>query len=352
MEIKSLKIGNLSAFPPVIQGGMGVGVSLSSLAGAVAKAGGIGILSTAQIGYQEPEFSTRPIETNLKAIGEQIKKARQIAPKGIIGVNIMVATQRYPEYVKASVDAGVDVIISGAGLPMELPELVKGSTTKIAPIVSGVKAAKLICKYWKKKYDRLPDFIVIEGPMAGGHLGFHMEELVQYQKDPKAYHSEISSVIDFIRELELIENVKIPVVVAGGIFTREDMLNMLALGADGVQIATRFVTTYECDAPQSFKDAYLNATKDSITITKSPVGMPGRVIQNEFIERVKKERIPIEHCRCCVSTCKKTETPYCITDALIRAVTDQTDEAVVFCGANAWKCSKMEHVADIMQEFK
>ena len=352
MKIEALKIGNLSAYPPIIQGGMGVGVSLSSLAGAVAKAGGIGILSTAQIGYLEPEFSKKPIETNLLAIGKEVNKAREIAPDGIIGVNIMVATQRYAEYVRAAVEAKVDVIISGAGLPMELPQLVEGSDTKIAPIVSSVKAAQLICKYWKKKYAKVPDFIVIEGPMAGGHLGFHMEELESYIEKPEDYVSEIKKIIEFVRDLELKEEMNIPVVVAGGIFTREDMLSMLELGANGVQMATRFVTTYECDAPQSFKDEYLKADKSSIAITKSPVGMPGRVIKNDFIEHVKKERVPIEKCRCCVSTCKKTETPYCITDALIRAVTDQTQQAVIFCGANAWKCDKMEHVADIMEEFK
>lgn len=349
MEIKPLKIGDLIARIPVIQGGMGVGVSLSGLAGAVALEGGVGVISTAQIGYRYEGFDENPIETNLRAIKEEIKKARNIAKGGIIGVNIMVATRRYEEYVKAAVAAGVDLIISGAGLPMTLPALVKGSRTKLAPIVSSVKSADVICKYWLKKFDRLPDAVVIEGPKAGGHLGFTREQLENEKSFD--FEEEIKKIIARVKEFAAGKKMNIPVVVAGGIYDRKDMEHALELGADGVQVATRFVTTYECDASDAYKQTYIDAKKEDIVIVKSPVGMPGRAISNAFIKQAEKGPIPHGKCRLCVSTCKPAETPYCITEALINAVEGNVEKGLLFCGENAWKASKMEHVADIMQEF-
>ena len=239
MKIEPLKIGDLIAKIPVIQGGMGVGVSLSSLAGAVALEGGIGIISTAQIGYRDPEFDNNPIETNLRVLKEQIIKAKDIAKGGIIGVNIMVATRRYDEYVKAAVNAGADLIICGAGLPMKLPELVGKAKTKIAPIVSSLKSANVICKYWNKKYNRLPDMVVIEGPKAGGHLGFSKEEIEAYIENDN-YDVEIASIIECINKYGDDGGVKIPIVVAGGVYTRADLEHYLSMGASGVQMATRF----------------------------------------------------------------------------------------------------------------
>ncbi len=349
MEIKPLKIGDLIAKIPVIQGGMGVGVSLSGLAGAVALEGGVGIISTAQIGYRYEGFDENPIETNLRAIKEEIKKAKNIAKGGIIGVNIMVATRRYEEYVKAAVAAGVDLIISGAGLPMTLPALVKGSRTKLAPIVSSVKSADVICKYWLKKFDRLPDAVVIEGPKAGGHLGFTREQLENEKSFD--YEEEIKKIIARVKEFAVGKKMNIPVVVAGGIYDRKDMEHALELGADGVQVATRFVTTYECDASDAYKQTYIDAKKEDIVIVKSPVGMPGRAISNAFIKQAEKGPIPHGKCRLCVSTCKPAETPYCITEALINAVEGNVEKGLLFCGENAYKASKMEHVADIMREF-
>ncbi len=349
MDLKPLKIGDLVAKIPVIQGGMGVGISLSGLAGAVALEGGVGVISTAQIGFRYPTFDLDPIGTNLRAISDEIKKAREIAAGGIIGVNIMVATQKYEEYVKAAVAAGVDLIISGAGLPMNLPELVKNSKTKIAPIVSSVKSAQLIIRYWLKKYDRLPDLVVIEGPEAGGHLGFSYEQLA----DLKAldYDKEIHAIVEHVKQCAGERQTEIPVVAAGGIYTREDAERMAALGADGVQMATRFVTTYECDAPMSYKQAYIDARKEDITLVKSPVGMPGRAIRNAFLEKAEKEPVPHGKCHLCVSTCKPNETPYCITDALVNAAKGDIDNALLFCGTNACRAEKLEHVHDIMQEF-
>lgn len=351
MNLKPLKIGELTAKIPVIQGGMGVGVSLSKLAGAVAAQGGVGVISTAQIGFRYPTFDTDPIGTNLKAIADEIKKARDIACGGIIGVNIMVATREYEKYVRAAVEAGVDVIISGAGLPMNLPELVKGAKTKIAPIVSSVKAVQLIMKYWLKKYDRLPDMVVIEGPKAGGHLGFSHEQLADYATGKADFDGEIKAIISHVRACADEKKTKIPVVAAGGIYTREDAEKMVSLGADGVQMATRFVTTYECDAPLSYKQAYINAKKEDITLVKSPVGMPGRAICNDFLQKTKEGPVPHGRCHLCVSTCKPGETPYCITDALVNAVSDDVDNALLFCGTNAYRADKLEYVKDIMQEF-
>lgn len=347
---KPLVIGDLTAKVPVIQGGMGVGISLSHLAGAVAAQGGIGIISTAQIGYREPDFDEHPIEANLRAIGAEIAKARELAQGGIIGVNIMVATRDYERYVKASVEAGADLIISGAGLPMKLPELTKGSHTKIAPIVSSLKSAEVIFKYWKKKYDRLPDLVVIEGPRAGGHLGFKMEELEEI--DDATYDEEIKKIIACVNEYAEESGIYIPVAVAGGVYERSDMEHYLAMGAAGVQVATRFVTTYECDAADEYKQAYINAEKEDIVIVKSPVGMPGRAILNPFMKRAKEGQIPHGRCHMCISTCKPMETPYCITEALVNAAVGNVDEALLFCGSNAYRAKGLEHVKDIMDEFR
>ena len=343
MQKKQLVIGDLCAKVPVIQGGMGVGVSLSGLAGAVAKAGGIGIISTAQIGYREPDFATNPIARNLRAIEKEIKKARELADGGIIGVNIMVATRQYEDYVKAAVAAGADCIISGAGLPLTLPELTKGSATKIAPIVSSAKSLSVISRYWMKKYQRQPDFVVIEGPLAGGHLGFSKEELDRLT--PQTYDLEIQAII------HMAEEMNVPVVVAGGVYTRQDMEHYLSLGASGVQMATRFVTTKECDASDAYKQAYIAAGKEDIVIVKSPVGMPGRAIHNAFLDRVAAGERFMRGCRQCIKTCNPATSPYCITEALINAVEGRLEEGLIFCGSNAYRADKIETVADIMEEF-
>lgn len=343
MKVEELKIGDICAKIPVVQGGMGVGVSLSKLAGAVAAAGGVGVISTAQIGFRDPEFQTNPIETNLKAIGEEIAKARKLANGGVLGVNIMVATRRYEDYVKAAVEAGIDLIISGAGLPMTLPALVEGAATKIAPIVSSAKSLGVIAKYWMKKYNRKPDMVVIEGPEAGGHLGFSREELDTYTRE--TYDEEIKAILSMAKEME------VPAVVAGGIYTREDMEHYLAMGASGVQLATRFVTTEECDASDAYKQAYINAKKEDIVIVSSPVGMPGRAIHNAFLDKVNAGERFMRGCKQCISTCKPATAPYCITEALINAVEGRLDEGLIFCGSNAYRADHIERVADIMEEF-
>lgn len=358
--LQPLIIGDLIAEKPIIQGGMGVGISLSSLAGAVAKEGGVGIISTAQIGFRDPDFIKNPLEANLRAIKEELKKARKIAPNGIIGFNIMVATKNYAKYVKEAVKAGADIIISGAGLPVSLPEYVEGLKTKIAPIVSSVKSAEVICKIWDRKYHRAPDLVVIEGPLAGGHLGFspeYLEEIGAASKDiEKTYKSEvfdeeIKNIIKVVNIFAEKYNRKIPVVTAGGISNHEDLMHQLELGADGVQVATRFVTTWECDAPLSFKQAYLDAKKEDIVIVKSPVGMPGRAINNKFLKKVKQEREPVTHCYQCLERCDIHTIPYCITKALYNAADGSVEDALLFCGSNAYRSNKIETVKDVIDDL-
>lgn len=369
ISLKPLKIGNLVAKRPVIQGGMGVGVSLSSLAGAVAKAGGIGIISTAQIGFKDQDFGKNPMAANLRAIHSELKKAREKAPQGILGFNIMVATREYASYVKEAVKAGADVIISGAGLPIDMPKFVaeaenedgdsekKERRTMIAPIVSSVKSALVICRMWDRKYHTAPDFVVVEGPCAGGHLGFSREQLTELGADTDhvaetfdepAYDKEIRGIIETVKSFAEKYKKHIPVITAGGIFDHKDVLHQFALGAEGVQAATRFVTTEECDADIAYKEAYINAKEEDIVIVKSPVGMPGRAIKNKFLERVAQGPVKVERCFRCLEHCNPAETPYCITKALINAAEGKIDEALLFCGSNAYRCEKIETVPEVM----
>lgn len=349
MNIEGLKIGEKISKYPIIQGGMGVGVSGYRLAGNVAKEGGIGIISTADIGYRESDFETNPVEANLRAIDKEIDEARKISPDGILGINIMCALNNYAEMVREVVKKGIDLIISGAGLPKELPEFVKGTKTKIAPIISSARAAKLITKLWRTKHNYVPDMIVIEGPEAGGHLGFKLEEL-QEEKKPKL-EDITKEVIEEMKKVEEETGKKIPVIVAGGIFDGKDIAKFLKLGASGVQMATRFVTTKECDAAEEFKKAYINSKKEDIEIVSSPVGMPGRAIRNTFIEKVKQERPKITKCLKCIQTCDVKTTPYCITRALINAVKGNMENALIFCGSNAYRLKEIVSVHELMQEL-
>ena len=348
--MEGIKVGNKQSKYPIIQGGMGVGVSLHKLAGAVSKEGGIGIISTANIGYQEEDFNTNPLKANLRAIGKEIKMARNIAGEDkILGVNIMVALNNYKEIVKECVKNKIDLIISGAGIPKELPEYIKNSKTKIAPIVSSLRCCKLIVKHWIKKYNYTPDMIVIEGPEAGGHLGFKREEL---EEDKKPKLEEITKeIVAYIKEIENERGKEIPVIAAGGIWDNQDIQRFLALGASGVQMATRFVTTYECDASEEFKKAYLKANTQDIKIINSPVGMPGRAIYNQFIKQNEKEKCKIEKCYGCIKTCHVADTPYCITKALINAVKGNMEKALIFCGSNVGKVKKIVSVHELMQEL-
>ncbi len=335
---------------PLIQGGMGVGVSLSGLAGAVAKEGGMGVISTAQIGYDDPDFTGHEMECNLKAISRHIKRAKEISQgNGMVAVNVMVALQHYKEHVLEAVKAGADAIICGAGLPIDLPELVKGSTAKIAPIVSSPKAAALILKSWMKKYQVLPDFIVVEGPKAGGHLGFHEEDIKPMAEG--AFEDEVKGILAEKEKYENTYGKKIPVFLAGGIWDKKDVAAAKELGVDGVQVATRFVATEECDASTAYKQAYINAKSEDVKIIKSPVGMPGRALNNEMIQKLQQEKQKVTRCYHCIKHCNPAEIPYCITNALVNAVKGNVDDGLIFCGANVDKVTKIETVHDVVEDL-
>lgn len=350
MGCKKLNIGKLSAKYPLIQGGMGVGISLGNLAGHVAKEGGIGIISTAQIGFKEEDFYESPLEANLRAIKKEYLKARKISPDGIIGFNIMVALNHYKEQVETVAECGANLIISGAGLATDLPEYVKDKEIKIAPIVSSVKSASVILKLWDRRYNRTTDLIVIEGPKAGGHLGFTKDKLTEYEE--KDFDDEIKDIILVVRKYEEKYNVKIPVIVAGGISSSDDVKHAMSLGADGVQVATKFVTTKECDADINYKMAYINSTKDDIVIVKSPVGMPGRAIKNRFMEQVMKgKKYPPKKCLGCLKKCNPAEIPYCITERLISAAKGDIDNALLFCGSNAYMETEITNVKKVITDL-
>jgi len=349
MKLPSLKIGDLVSKLPIIQGGMGVGVSGYKLASAVANEGGVGVISGVQIGYREPDFETDTLNANVRAMKSEIRKARELSPKGIIGVNLMVAITHYDEMVRACVEENIDIIISGAGLPMHLPKLVEGSNVKIAPIVSSGKAATLIIKNWVKKYSKIPDLVVVEGPEAGGHLGFKREELDEDKK--RSLEEIVTEVIEAVSVFEKEQGKKIPVIAAGGVYTGEDIARFIKLGAAGVQMGTRFVATEECDAAVEYKMAYVNSEKEDIGIIQSPVGLPGRAIRNKFIKKVEEERIPPRRCYNCIKKCNPKDTPYCISNALIAAVKGNVDEGLIFVGSNAYRLDKIITVKELMKEL-
>lgn len=345
--MKGIQIGEKKSRLPIIQGGMGVGVSLHQLAGAVAAEGGIGVISTADIGFKEPDFDRYPQQANFRALKKEIIMARELAGDGILGVNIMCAGKNYDEIVKESVKNHIDLIISGAGLPLKLPELVNDSTA-IAPIVSSARALKLICRRWKKQYDRLPDLVIVEGPEAGGHLGFSFSEL---EEKNKTLEEILVEVIQSAREIGSENNTRIPVIAAGGIYDKNDIDHFISLGADGIQMATRFVATEECDADLAFKESYVKAKDSDIEIIHSPVGMPGRAIYNSFLKRVKNTKEVITRCTGCLKACHINEAPYCITEALIRSVKGNTENGLIFCGSNVSRIHEITTVKKLLKEL-
>lgn len=347
--MKPLVIGDLVAKVPIIQGGMGVGVSRSSLAAAVAKAGGIGVISSAHVGYDEEDFEKNSLNANLRALKNHIIKAKESCMDGIVGVNIMVAIENYELFVKEAISAGVDLIISGAGLPSKLPSFAKGSSVKIAPIVSTAKAASVILKMWDKKESTTADLIVVEGPKAGGHLGFHSEDLSDI--DNIDYDKEFEEILKVAKTYGDKYNKNIPVVAAGGISSADDVKKYIDLGASGVQVGTRFVATKECDAHDNFKMSYINANEENIKIVKSPVGLPGRAIRNKFIEKVEATRPAITKCYNCLVPCNPKNTPYCISEALINAVKGDIDNGLLFCGSDAYKIEKISSVKEVIEEL-
>jgi len=326
---------------------MGVGISLSGLAGAVASEGGVGVIATAGVGIHEPDAVKDFLAVNIRALRDEIRMAREIAAGGILGVNIMVVLTDYAKMVASAVEEQIDVIFSGAGLPLSLPSLVPDKAkTKLVPIVSSARAAALLIRKWINSYKRPPDAIVIEGPKAGGHLGFTHEQLT----DP-AYALErlLPQVLEQTEAARRQHGVTIPVIAAGGIYTGGDIAAMMDQGAAGVQMATRFVTTHECDADIAFKQAYIDASPEDLEIIQSPVGLPGRAIKNHFIEEVSAgRRKPFRCIYHCITTCKMQEAPYCIAMALSNAKQGRMRGGFAFAGENAPRATEIVSVKDLM----
>jgi len=326
---------------------MGIGISLSGLASAVANEGGIGVIATAGIGMNEPDFSTNFLEANIRALRKEIRKARELT-RGIIGVNIMVALSNFADMARTAIEEGIDIIFSGAGLPLNLPQFLNGTVkTKLVPIVSSARAAGIIAKRWSEKYNYLPDAIVVEGPRAGGHLGFK-EQIIG---DPEySLEKLVLEVIEAIKPYEERYKKPIPVIAAGGIYTGEDIYRFFKLGALGVQMATRFVTTYECDASAKFKQTYVDSKKEDIVIIKSPVGMPGRAIKNAFLDDVRQgKRKPFKCPYHCIITCDYKNSPYCIASALINAKKGNLSHGFAFAGENAYRAKGIISVKELIE---
>jgi nitronate monooxygenase len=346
MKLPELKIGSLVSPLPIIQGGMGVGISMAGLASAVAKEGGVGVIAAAMAGITEKDVATNGVEANTRALKREIRKARANT-QGILGVNIMVALTHFADLVKTAIDEGIDVIFCGAGLPMDLPSYLKeGARTKLVPIVSSARAAKLICRKWQTKYNYLPDAFVVEGPMAGGHLGFTAEQI----DDPRfRLENLIKEVVATVQGITADKDKEIPVIAAGGVYTGDDIRRFLELGAAGVQLGTRFVATHECDADPAFKQAFLDAGKEDVTIIKSPVGLPGRAVDNQFLRDVAAGgKRPFNCPYHCIKTCDPENSPYCIAMALARARKGKLKHGFAFAGENVHRVNKITSVKELL----
>ena len=348
MEIPKLQIGSITADIPIVQGGMGVRVSLSSLVSAVANEGGIGTI--ASVGLGDMEAAEHEFEKQSRdALIDEIHKAKSMT-NGHIAVNVMAALSNADDLIKAAVNEGIKMIVVGAGLPLRLPRLVEDDSVNLLPIVSSSRAAGLILSTWDKRYERTADGIILEGPLAGGHLGFSAEQL----KQPEKYSLDIllPEVLEAIKAYEDKYGRKIPIIVAGGIFNGQDIARMLSKGASGVQMATRFVCTEECGVSREFKQAYLDAKEEDIVIINSPVGMPGRAIRNKFLRDLEiKGRMKIRCPYRCLSACKVAEARYCIALVLLNAYFGDVDHGLIFAGENAYRINKIITVEELISEL-
>ncbi|WP_155313897.1 NAD(P)H-dependent flavin oxidoreductase [Desulfosarcina ovata] len=350
MKMPELKIGHLISRLPIVQGGMGVGISMSGLASAVANAGGIGVIAGAMAGITEKDIATNGLEANCRALAREIRKAKE-KTTGIVGVNIMVALTHFADMVKTAIAEKVDLIFAGAGLPLDLPGfLKKGDRTRLVPIVSSGRAAGVICKRWYQRYGYLPDAFVVEGPKAGGHLGFKAEQL-----DDPAFCLEnlVAEVLAEVKSVEAEHGVHIPVIAAGGVYDGADIRRFLEMGASGVQMGTRFVATHECDADAAFKQSYVDARKEDLMVIKSPVGLPGRALRNQFLLDVAEgSRRPFRCPYHCIKTCDPENSPYCIGIALAMARQGKLKNGFAFAGANAFRVDKIVSVKELMNSLE
>lgn len=352
-KIPPLRIDDVEARIPIIQGGMSVGISLGGLATAVANAGGIGVIGAAGLGAAEPDININYDKANRRALQREIRMARRLT-RGLIGINIMMALSDYDTIIKTSFEEGLDIVFIGSGLLLRLPETLdmdelKEQKTKIIPVVSSAKGARIMFTYWAKNYDHVPDGVVLEGPLAGGHLGFSKEMI----EDPQyALENLLSQTIEAIEPFREKFDKDIPVIPAGGIYTGADIYKYINMGAGGVQMATRFVATHECDASYAFKEMYINAKEEDVTIIQSPVGMPGRAINNSFLEAVARgQKIPFQCGWKCLRTCNYKEAPYCIALALNYAKWGKLDHGFAFAGANVHRVDRLMKVQELIDEL-
>ena len=348
MKIPELQIGSITAKIPIIQGGMGVRVSLASLASAVANQGGIGTISS--IGLGDIEGSAEVCErTSLEGLVNEIRKAKRMTD-GHIAINFMGVLTNIDVLIRASVQEGIRIIVFGAGLPTRLPDLVPDPEVNLVPIISSARVAELILRTWDRRYERITDGMILEGPLAGGHLGFSPEQL----EHPEDYSLEklLPEVLEVIKPYEDKYGKKIPIITAGGIYTGKDIARMLSMGASGVQMGTRFVCTEECDVSPEFKQAYLDAKEEDIAIIKSPVGLPGRAIYNRFLKDLEiKGKLKISCPYRCLTVCKLDTAKYCIALALLNSYFGDIDNGLIFCGQNAYRVDKITTVKELIQEL-
>jgi nitronate monooxygenase len=348
MRIPKLQFGSITADIPIVQGGMGVRVSLSSLASAVAEEGGIGTISS--IGLGDIEASKNEYERiSREALEREIRKAKSMT-NGHIAVNFMGVLSNVDDLIMTAVREGIKIIVYGAGLPIKLPSMIEDISVHLLPIVSSARVAELILRVWDKRYKRTADAIILEGPLAGGHLGFSEEQL--YEPEKYSLENLLPEVLETVEVYEDRYGKKIPVIAAGGIFNGKDIARMISLGASGVQMATRFVCTEECDVSQEFKQAYLDVKEEDIVIIKSPVGMPGRAIQNKFLRDLEvKGKFKIKCPYRCLSVCKVDKARYCIALALVNSYFGDVDNGLIFCGQNAYRIDKIVTVKELISDL-
>ena len=350
-HMPKLRIRDSVAKLPIVQGGMGVGISLSGLASAVANEGGIGVIAASSIGMLDPDYYARHKDANVVALRKEIRKTKE-KTSGIIGVNIMVAVNDFHALLMVAIEEKVDMVFLGAGLPIKgIPvEELRSARVKVVPIVSSARAAGLIFSYWLKRYKDIPDGVVVEGPKAGGHLGFKEDQI----DDPDFTLERIFP--DVVAEIKTYEDRfrrTIPVIAAGGVFTGADIYNLFKLGASGVQMGTRFVCTHECDADIRFKESYISCREGDIEIIKSPVGMPGRAIGNKFLKDISSGKKKSIKCAWkCLKSCDITSAPYCISLALDNARKGILEKGFAFAGSNAFRIDKIISVKELLQELQ
>ncbi len=350
-RMPKLRIGDSVAKIPIVQGGMGVGISLSGLASAVANEGGIGVIAANSIGMLDPDYYASHRDANAIALRKEIRKAKEMS-SGIIGVNIMVAVNDFHSLLRVSIEEKVDMVFLGAGLPIKgIPiEDLRLAGVKVVPIVSSARAARLIFRSWLKRYGDIPDAVVVEGPKAGGHLGFKEDQI----NDPDfALEHILPDLVSLVKSYEDKFQKTIPVIAAGGVFTGMDINKLFKIGANGVQMGTRFVATHECDADIRFKESYVSCRKDDIEIIKSPVGMPGRAIMSKFLKDVSSgKKMELKCVWKCLKSCDLKTAHYCISLALDNARKGNLEKGFAFAGSNAFRVNKIISVKELLQELQ